>query len=224
VHRRPPLQKRTRGSDFEIGFPPIRDFPDGSDRARLRLAIDRAKAGDRDAIRFLYIRHAGAVHRYVLSILHDDYEAEDITQAVFMKLFRTIDRYESREVPFAAWIRRVARNLAVDEIRRRRRAGWGDLDMPDTPADELEPERLRSLVEALRGLPSDQRRVILLRHMCGFAPGEIAEELGKSESSVHGLHHRARGALRRALTDLEASPTTVRVHRECEAAAGQQAA
>jgi RNA polymerase sigma-70 factor (ECF subfamily) len=188
----------------------MNERPNASDRLRIKAAVEGAKAGDREAIRYLYVRHAAAVHRYVRGIVHDDYEAEDITQAVFTKLFRTIQKYESRDVPFAAWIRRVARNLAVDEMRRRRRAGWGEPELPEAPSDERDPERVRSLLAALHGLPRDQRRVLLLRHMCGLAPGEIAEQLGKSESSVHGLHHRARGALRRTLIDLEATPVTAR--------------
>jgi len=190
----------------DFGFPSFNPTRDPSERRRLRAAVEGAKAGDSEAIRYLYVRHASDVHRYVRTIVHDDYEAEDITQAVFTKLFRTISKYELREVPFSAWIKRVARNLAVDEMRRRRRAGWGESAVIEASSDEKDPERLQSLLEALDGLPRDQRRVLLLRHMCGLAPSEIAAQMGKSESSVHGLHHRARGALRRTLTDLEATP------------------
>jgi len=191
-----------------FGFPSFRPGRDASERRRLRAAVEGAKAGDSEAIRYLYVRHAADVNRYVRAIVHDDYEAEDITQAVFTKLFRTISKYEPREVPFSAWIKRVARNLAVDEMRRRRRAGWGEPAAIEASSDERDSERLQSLLAALDGLPRDQRRVLLLRHICGLAPSEIAEQLGKSESAVHGLHHRARGALRRMLTDLEATPTT----------------
>jgi len=204
VHPRPPLSERTPNGQS------------GSEGARLKAAVDGAKAGDSEAIRYLYIRHAGAVHRYVRGIVRDEFEAEDITQAVFTKLFKAIEKYEPRDVPFAAWIRRVARNLAVDEMRRRRRTGWGELERPEAPSDEARSERVRSLLEALQTLPCDQRTVVLLRHMCGLAPSEIAEQLGRTESSIHGLHHRGRGALRRALTDLEATPATARAHLEAE--------
>jgi RNA polymerase sigma-70 factor, ECF subfamily len=208
VHPRPPLSDRTPNGR------------NGSEGARLKAAVDGAKAGDSEAIRYLYIRHAAAVHRYVRGIVRDEFEAEDITQAVFTKLFKTIEKYEPRDVPFSAWIRRVARNLALDEMRRRRRAGWGEMERPEAPSDETGSERVRSLHEALRSLPCDQRTVVLLRHMCGLAPSEIAEQLGRSESSIHGLHHRARGALRRALTDLEATPATARPHLKAEAEHG----
>jgi RNA polymerase sigma-70 factor (ECF subfamily) len=60
---------------------------------------------------FLYARFAPDVQRYIASLVHDHDEAEDITQAVFAKLPRSIGKYQQREVPFAAWILRFARNF-----------------------------------------------------------------------------------------------------------------
>jgi Sigma-70, region 4 len=64
------------------------------------------------------------------------------------------------------------------------------------------------LVAALEGLPEDQREVLVLRHIAGLTPGEIALRLGKSEAAVHGLHHRGRASLRVALSELGAAPVT----------------
>jgi RNA polymerase sigma-70 factor, ECF subfamily len=218
-----PFDIDTFNDQNAFGFPSFRPSRDASERRRLRAAVEGAKAGDNEAIRYLYVRHAADVNRYVRAIVHDHHEAEDITQAVFTKLFRTISKYEPREVPFSAWIKRVARNLAVDEMRRRRRAGWGESGVIEASSDEGDAERLQSLLAALNGLPRDQRRVLLLRHICGLAPSEIASRLGKSESSVHGLHHRARGALCRTLTDLEATPTTAHRSPSGEIAEGSAA-
>ena len=80
-------------------------------------AVARAKTGDQEAFRFLYLRYADNVYGYVTSIVRDEYEAEDVTQHVFTKLITTLPKYEQREVPFAAWILRVARNVAVDHMR-----------------------------------------------------------------------------------------------------------
>jgi RNA polymerase sigma-70 factor (ECF subfamily) len=74
------------------------------------------------------------------------------------------------------------------------------------PAAERDlPEALRC---ALAGLPADQREVVVLRHLLGLSPGEIARRLGKSEGAVHGLHHRGRRSLKAALADLGAAPAT----------------
>ena len=64
-----------------------------------------------------------------------------------------------------------------------------------------------TLREALKTLPEDQRQVIVLRHVVGLTPGEIAGRLGKTEPSIHGLHHRGRGALRAVLTERDCAPT-----------------
>jgi RNA polymerase sigma-70 factor, ECF subfamily len=58
----------------------------------------------------------------------------------------------------------------------------------------------------LHRLPANQREVLLLRHVAGLSPREIAERLGKTEAPVHGLHHRGRRALSAALRELEAMP------------------
>jgi RNA polymerase sigma-70 factor, ECF subfamily len=62
----------------------------------------------------------------------------------------------------------------------------------------------------LEDLPEEQREVLVLRHIVGLSPGEIAGTLDKTESSVHGLHHRGRSSLRQSLTELEAAPVVAR--------------
>jgi RNA polymerase sigma-70 factor (ECF subfamily) len=174
----------------------------------LANAIARAKEGDAGALHFLYLRFADDVRGYVQSIVHDQHEAEDITHTLFAKLLTKIQRYEQREVPFAAWILRVARNAALDHVRARRAIPCDEVRTSDEHGDEAAIERSASLRSALEQLPEEQREVLVLRHIAGLSPGEIAERLGKTESSIHGLHHRGRGALQAALRDLDAAPVT----------------
>jgi RNA polymerase sigma-70 factor, ECF subfamily len=171
-------------------------------------AVARAKEGDMSALHFLYVRFADDVCGYVRSIVHDPHAAEDITQIVFTKLMKAIQRYERRDVPFAAWIIRVARNAALDHIRASRQIPLAEVRTSDEGGEQFGFERALSLREALERLPDDQREVLVLRHVAGLSPGEIADRLGKTEASIHGLHHRGRGALRRALQELEAAPVT----------------
>ena len=171
-------------------------------------AVTRAKQGDREALRYLYVHYADHVYGYVASIVRDDYEAEDVTQHVFAKLMTVLPKYEPREVPFSAWILRVARNVAVDHMRQRRAIPCEEVRELQPGAEE-DASRSRSMMlrDALAALPEEQREVIVLRHLVGLSPGEIAGRLGRTEPSIHGLHHRGRGALRTALTEMQCGPT-----------------
>jgi RNA polymerase sigma-70 factor, ECF subfamily len=171
-----------------------------------REAVARAKAGDPEGLHYLYVRYADDVTRYVNGLVRDHHEAEDITQNVFAKLMRAIKKYEERAVPFEAWIIRVARNAALDYLRAKRAIPTEEVRLTDTGSAQTALDRGRALREALEDLPEDQREVLVLRHIVGLSPVEIADTLDKSESSVHGLHHRGRRSLRANLTELGASP------------------
>lgn len=160
-----------------------------------------------DAIRFLYIRYKDNVYGYVLSIIRDSHEAEDVTQRVFLKLMSVIQKYQAREPAFSSWLLRVARNVAVDHLRQRRTLACEEVYEPSREADDSARDRRWGLEQALEALPQDQRGVVVLRHLVGLTPGEIAVRMGRTEASIHGLHHRARQALRRELTDIECAPT-----------------
>jgi RNA polymerase sigma-70 factor, ECF subfamily len=180
---------------------------EASNRAVNRAVIS-AKQGDNEALRFLYIRYADHVYGYVMSIVRDSFEAEDVTQHVFAKLMTKLAKYEPREVPFSAWIIRVARNVAVDHLRQRRAIPCEEVrELEINPGDDdAARHRALDLRTALASLPEEQRQVVLMRHVIGLSPGEIANTLGRTEPSIHGLHHRGRGALRTALTEMECAP------------------
>ena len=174
-----------------------------------RLAVERAKAGDREAIRYLYVRYADNIYSYVASLLRNHHEAEDVTQQVFAKLPDSLQRYEDRGAPFLSWLVRLARNAAIDQLRTRRAVPVAEPIITETADDGATRDRREILRAALAGLPEDQREIIVLRHVGGLAPAEIAARLGRSESAVNGLHHRGRRALRAELTRLGLAPVTV---------------
>jgi RNA polymerase sigma-70 factor (ECF subfamily) len=171
-----------------------------------QMAVAKAKAGDPDGIHYLYVRYADDVRRYVATFVKDQYEAEDITHNVFAKLMTAITKYEERSVPFLAWILRVARNASLDYLRAKRMIPTEEVRLADTEPIHDGGERGRDIKIALESLPEDQREVLVLRHIIGLSPTEIAGTLDKTESSIHGLHHRGRRALRGALAELGARP------------------
>ncbi len=174
----------------------------------IAAAVRRAQSGDMEAFRFLYLRYKNNVYGYVLSIVRDEHDAEDATQHVFLKLMSVIRSYQPQKVPFTAWIIRVARNVAVDYQRDRRSIPCEEVFAPSHPTDNCASERRWGLEQALDMLPDDQRDVVMLRHLVGLSPTEIAERMGRTEASVHGLHHRGRENLRRELSNIECAPTT----------------
>src|SRR4051812_32913450 len=128
------------------------------DRAEVvRQAVAAAQEGDVDAFRYLYVRYADDVYRYVRRIVRDPHEAEDVSQQVFVNLMTGINKYEQRgDAPFLAWVLRVARNVAVDHLRRLRELPSDDVEGSaiDPPDDLLRRDRSLALRDALALLPA----------------------------------------------------------------------
>jgi RNA polymerase sigma-70 factor, ECF subfamily len=182
-------------------------------------AIRRAQEGDREAIGFLYARYADSVYGYVRSIVRNHHEAEDITQQVFVKLIKVIVKYEEQDVPFFAWIVRVARNAAFDHMRYDRLVPVEEVRDVDTRihADPAALARKEALRDVLEDLPKAQLEVLMLRHLAGLSPSEIADMTGKSEGSIHGLHHRGRRTVAAELRARGMAPSTSPARRRSRA-------
>jgi RNA polymerase sigma-70 factor (ECF subfamily) len=203
------MHRRLNVMDGHVGFRRSATLDESPETAReVRFAIARTKEGDRDALRFLYVRYSDNVYGYICSIVRDEQEAEDLTQHVFMKLITVIVQYQDHGIPFSGWLLRLARNVALDHLRRRRATPTEEVFGADVHADEGVRDRARDLHAALATLPEEQRDVMVMRHVVGLSPGEIAEEMGRSESSIHGLHHRGRRALQKELRRLGSAPST----------------
>jgi len=186
---------------------------------RTRLAVARAREGDRDreALRYLYMTYSDNVYGYVRSIVRDDHEAEDVTQQVFAKLMTSLGKYDDRGVPFFAWLVRLARNVAIDHLRANRLTPTENVLDPGSGSG-IDLDQAQTVRAALAALPDEQRQVVMLRHLVGLTPSEIADRMGRTESSVHGLHHRGRRTLQRELMLRESSPSTRSAARQLVAA------
>src|SRR3954447_24021976 len=165
-------------------------------RRRVAAAVARAKQGDREALRFLYVQYADNVYGYVVSIVKDAHEAEDVTQMVFAKLMTVLHKYEQREVPFTAWLLRMSHNMAYDHLRRRIPTPAEEWASPDAQVDNKASDDRQLVGHALSELPEDQRAVVVLRHLVGLTPGEIADRLGRTRHPLPPPHppRRRRGA------------------------------
>ena len=174
----------------------------------LRRTVQRAQAGEVSAFQQIYEQYSSIVYSAAMRVVRDPHEAEDVTQQVFAKLMTSIGQYQERSQPFTHWLSRVARNAAVDHIRRRRPVPMEDAGTMVEARPTATPDMLDSLKAALRTLPEEQRKIVLMRHLIGLSPDEIAERTGRTTASVNGLHFRARRQLRMELTELGLAPST----------------
>jgi RNA polymerase sigma-70 factor, ECF subfamily len=177
-------------------------------------ALRRASRGEADALDRLYRQYAPGVFAYVRRMLRNDYDAQDVTQQVFVKLTTTLDKYDARRAGFSAWLLRIAHNAAIDHLRKQRLTLLSDPLEATDDTEQSDRDDGRSLREAFRALSSAQREVLLLREVVGLTPREVAKRLGKSEAAVNTCHHRARRAAVHSLTAMGSAPAARRTATE----------
>jgi RNA polymerase sigma-70 factor (ECF subfamily) len=187
------------------------DHPDPDAALMLRV-----KQGDREAFETLVNKYKQPVMNLVFRTLPDAAEAEDLAQHVFLQVFKSAHRYEVA-AKFSTWIFTIARNLCLNEIRRRSRHPADSLDEvaadnEDQPLRQIEdgktfsaPEALlhgeleAKIEEALAELPEKQRTAILLCRQDELSYEEIAAIVGCSLSATKSLIHRGRETLKQKL-------------------------
>jgi RNA polymerase sigma-70 factor, ECF subfamily len=184
-----------------------------STQQRLTAEPDRPHGGGEPfgqaALELLFRDCAGDVHGYAISLLGDRAAAEDVTALAFERLYRSRARLDrSRGTP-RAWLFSIARNAALDELRRRRRHGRDapgaePVDACPEPLATIEHAERRATVNAaLRALAPREREVVLLKFHGQLTNGELARVLGISESNAGTRVHRALSSLREACAGLE---------------------
>ncbi len=175
-----------------------------SDAALMR----RVAGGDSAASRLVVTRHLPQVLALARRMLNDAAEAEDVAQEAMLRLWQTAARWRA-DAPVGAWLYRVAHNLAIDRIRRRRpmidvEAAAGLADPAPTPAERLaERERKAAVERAIAALPERQRTAITLVHTLEMGNIEAAATMEISVEALESLLSRGRRALRAALMDLK---------------------
>ena len=153
-------------------------------------ALVLAAVADPAAFGAVYERYLPRVYRYLAAKASTPEEAADLTQAVFLNAFHGIGRFKPGKTPFASWLFRIARNVAVDAHRRRRPVVPWELanfepEGDGSPeADALRKERLRELRRAIATLDNDKRDLLALRYGGGLTAAEIAPLVGKSPEAV----------------------------------------
>lgn len=180
--------------------------------------IARCRAGEQAACEQLVAEHQAMVFQLGCHLLGSRDEAYDLSQEVFLRVFRTLDRFRA-DASLKTWIYRIAINQASNRRRfwsRRHRLGQVSLDAhvevhgePTEATDASSPHRILAskqlaerLTVALDALPFDQRTVIILREVEGLSYDEIAQALDIAVGTVKSRLTRARQALRASLGEV----------------------
>jgi RNA polymerase sigma-70 factor (ECF subfamily) len=202
----------------ELSVKPIRALTWQDVGGREAALVQRCAAGEEDACAALVDEHQRLVYQLALHLLGDHNEALDLSQEVFLRVFRTIHRFRGQSA-LRTWIYRIAINQARNRMRwwrRRRRGQQVSLDdhvraHGELPSESVttSPERVYRQKEvagriwqALEALPFDQKTAIVLREIDGLSYDEIAFSLGVAVGTVKSRLARARESLRCELRGL----------------------
>jgi RNA polymerase sigma-70 factor (ECF subfamily) len=173
--------------------------------------VVRAKRGEQAAIEQLWTLHEESLHVHLSRFLRDPRDVAEAAQEVFIRMIKALPDYEVGEAPFRAWLFQIARNHAIDLIRRQKHSQLEDEErlamLREATADGqgtasegwLDDERTAL---AMSSLPVEQQRVLLLRFGFGFKSEEVARLVGCSPEAVRQQQSRA---LRRLESQLQAS-------------------
>lgn len=173
-----------------------------------RDPVERAKT-DPAAFGQLYDRYAGQIYRFVRARVHDDCEAEDITEEVFLSALRHIKGYRDQGRPFSCWLYRIAVNAVASHYRGRRSQLSLDEELElaaptgDPIDDVVQRDRLRAVWQAVDRLPRQQRAAMILKFSMDMTMEDVGTVLDKSPAAAKLLIYRAVQRLRQELTTSE---------------------
>lgn len=178
--------------------------------------VRRAQAGDLEAFELLFNQYQRGVYNVIYQMVRSEADAADITQDVFVRVWKALPRLEAPEA-FSSWLYRIATNLSRNWIRDNTRVRQESLDqpvgngeeegsareIPDVSGDPASVTQTRSMQDvvqkAIQGLSEDHRAVVTLHHIEGMPVEEIAGIMKCSVGTVKSRLSRARDALRRKL-------------------------
>jgi len=166
----------------------------------------RTARGDAVAFRTLSDAHLAKIMNFAYRLLHDRNDAEDVAQETFLRLWKDARRYQP-EARLTTWLHRIAHNLCIDRLRRRREQPTDTMDEERSsvePGGLLDRKRMAADVDrALADLPERQRAAITLVHYQGLSNIEAASVLDVGVDALESLLARGRRSLREKLLQHE---------------------
>jgi RNA polymerase sigma-70 factor (ECF subfamily) len=176
-------------------------------QAQIRALVERAQAGDRNALEELYLIHFDRIYSYLHMSVGNRHDAEDLTTQTFLKMLESIGKFRFQSAPFSAWLFRIAHNLAMDHFRAARR--WQPEEEVPEPVGDAEPSAelqalqsigRQSMLQLIEDLSPEQQQVLTLKFVFNFPNAEVATILEKTEGAIKSLQHRALVSLQKQIT------------------------
>jgi len=176
--------------------------------------IEKVNRDDRTASRTFYENYKDMIYNVCYRMLNNKQDAEDATQDVFVKAFRSVHKFRGN-AKISTWLYQIAVNTSLNYTRRKKLVAWLSLDFlmgkeeylldnsqvrPDLELEKNESEAL--VQQAIHSLPPRQRTAVILQRYEGFSYKEIAEVMKTSLSAVESLLHHAKDNLTGKLTGL----------------------
>jgi RNA polymerase sigma-70 factor (ECF subfamily) len=165
----------------------------------------KAQKCDQEAFATLYEQNFDKIYRYIALKVGSNAEAEDMTQQVFIKALHSLSTYRWKDVPFSAWLFRIAHNQVIDYYRKKTKQATVPL-FEEITASDSDPEKLveqkidsETLLSASKKLTAAQQEVISLRFAGELPIAEVARIMGKSQGAIKALQHSAILALRKLI-------------------------
>jgi RNA polymerase sigma-70 factor (ECF subfamily) len=190
---------------FDANSYPLRNRdpkPDTKDNTTL---VRRAIEGDAGAFGDLYEQYLNQIFRYIYYRIGDQGLAEDFTEAVFLRVWESLSRFDISKISFKGWLFRVAHNLLVDYYRTRKKQQSLNeyIELPDprqSPEDQvITSEREALVLSALKSLKQEYQDVLTLRFINNLSHAETAKALDRNVGAVRVLQYRALQALEKEL-------------------------
>lgn len=171
------------------------------------MTLARAQSGDMQAFATLYEMFGRPCFNLALRILGNRSQAEDLVQEVFLKMFATIRSYRG-EAPFGSWLKRMAVNATIDQLRSQRHDADGDVEaLSGQPAvDGVNAAATLDAWGLLQRLPPRTRAILVLHEFEGYTHTELAQMFGQSESYSKSILARALKRLGELVVPTESAP------------------
>ena len=168
------------------------------------LALE-AQRGEAEAIASLYDRHHMRIYRYVRARIFDTQTAHDVTGEIFLRMLANIHTYQPMNVPFTAWLYRIAHNHVVNHIQKEQQSqrlpayhsSVNGTQSGVNPSLVVEKQmEAEGVLAVLEQLDETQREVLILRFILGMSLREVADSIDKTVAAVKSIQHRGLKAMK----------------------------